>query len=206
MQQHDPNIRRSYRTYLFGHRPMPPRWNTELVDGKRIYISHDGVRTRIHPRVFRTFAQLNTLTPQQLLHIELWEVDPNSATLAVNFPNPFPMDPKSIMIGLLIEASLESFNIIEDFTHGWSPQQKINMLFATKNRYIAERDAQYGIINGVANLPMPPLPEAPTHPVKINRPNGGRNRRVRKNKKTGKKKASKRDRYKKTKKNNRRRK
>ena len=58
---------------------------------------------------------------------------------------------------------------------------------------------------GVANLPMPPLPAAPTGPVKIN-PRKGGNRRLRKNKKTGKKTASKRGRYKKTKKNNRRRK
>jgi len=206
MQQHDPNIRRSYRTYLFGHRPMPPGWNTELVDGKRIYISPGGVRSRIHPRVFRTFAQLNTLTPQQLLTIQLWEVDALTSILRENLPNPFPTDPKSIMIMALIVASRESFNIIEDFTHGWSPQQKSNMLFDIKNRYIAERDAQYGIITGVANLPMVPLPAPPSHTPQINSNKGGRNRCVRKNKKTGKKTVSKRGRYKKTKKNNRRRK
>jgi len=198
MQQpvRDPHILRTCLTYELGYKPMPYGWSEQLanVSGSMVsvYRYNNGIGTRIHPRVFRTFDELARLTLQELLTIQLWEVYPKTATATLSVP--FPTDSKSKIIKLLIEASRDSFNIIEDFTNGWGREQKISRLFPIKNRYIAARNEEL-------------FPTAPTGTGlnQINPPKGG-NRRLRKNKKTGKKTSSKRGRYKKTKKNNRRRK
>lgn len=180
---------------------LPAGWSKVDIDGKVKYTHRDGRVTPVHPSVFKTFNELNALTPKQLLTIEPYQIDNTKRStgkgreqsILSTIPTPFPTDNKSKMIISLILTSVESYNLIGNIT-GINPltklpltrQDKINLLFQKKTECTQELASLYAGIY----MPSPPLPFPPT-----GKPKGGSRR---KNRKTGKKISAKRRKHRRT--------
>lgn len=199
----------TYREY---HPPqLPPGWSKDIgIEGKPKYTHRDGRVTRVHPSVFKTFDELNALTPEQLLTIEPYQIDNTKIytktgqeqRILSTIPTPFPTDNKSKMIITLILTSVESYNIIDNIIENFTRKDKINILSQKKTQCTEQLVSLYHDIVYPPAVYPPPPPPAVYDPAVVRLPSPPtRNPKAgsrRKNRKTGKKISAKRRKHRRT--------